>query len=260
MKRDNYRLMTLVSAGQHSVSRRPKRALLDAKAVEMAMGVPDSSLSVVHGGDPYNPALRDYLGMGIGRLYVISQYEQADVLPALMDHIESQEVDIILMGARSEVGESSGMSGYMLAEELGWSIVPNVAEIISVRAGTAEVLQGLPGGQRSRLKVSLPFIALIGNAAAIPRQVAFSLARDGVIEVLDAVSTLDEALESWDILNAKKRPKRLKIVKAKTAMERLKAATVTSDAKGGKVLTNVTPEAAAREILTLLKQEGVLKK
>lgn len=173
MKRDNYRLMALVSAGQHHVSRRPKRAEQDAKAVEMALGIPDSSLRVVHGGDPYNPALRDYLGMGISRLYVVSQCEKADVLPALVDHIESQEVDIILMGARAEVGESSGMSGYMLAEQLGWSIVPNVAEIVSVTAGIAEVLQGLPGGQRSRLKVSLPFIASVGDAAATPRQVAF---------------------------------------------------------------------------------------
>ena len=55
----------LVSAGAHSLSGRPRRADLDARAIELALRLsPSAPLHVVHAGDPKEAALRDYLGAG----------------------------------------------------------------------------------------------------------------------------------------------------------------------------------------------------
>jgi len=80
---------------------------------------------------------------------------------------------LFLTGVRAENGESSGMLPYLLAEQLGWPLVPRVADILSINEGEAEVLLALPRGQRRALTVKLPFIASVDNAAQEARQTAF---------------------------------------------------------------------------------------
>ncbi len=58
---------------------------------------------------------------------------------------------------------------------------------------------------------------------------------------------------------ARPRPKRLKVIKAKTGAERMKAATAKATGGGGQVLNGVSPQEGAEAIFKLLLDEGVLR-
>ena len=77
-----------------------------------------------------------------------------------------------------------------------------------------------------------------------------------VIIVVEAISTTNNTQTEWKITPAQPRPKRLKIVKAKTAADRFKAATAKAQGGGGKVIYN--NQEAAEAILKMLKEEKVL--
>jgi electron transfer flavoprotein beta subunit len=66
----------------------------------------------------------------------------------------------------------------------------------------------------------------------------------------------DVEQSQWQVNGAQKRPKRLKIIKAKTAADRFKAATAKVQGGSGKVIYD--SKASAQEILNLLISEGVL--
>jgi electron transfer flavoprotein beta subunit len=66
-------------------------------------------------------------------------------------------------------------------------------------------------------------------------------------------------LASAQLQPAKPRPKRLKVIKAKTGAERMKAATAKASGGGGQVLKDVSPQAGAEAIFKLLLEEGVLR-
>ena len=92
-----------------------------------------------------------------------------------------------------------------------------------------------------------------------PRQSAFGPAQRGTLTVTYAQSDADSALADWHLAPARKRPKRLKIIKAASARDRFKAAASKSEGKGGQVLSDVTPEQGAEAIYRLLKEEEVLR-
>lgn len=249
-------IAVLVSLGRHPVSGRPRRAPLDARAVELGLGLAGPALRVIHAGDPKAPALRDYLGMGLERLTVLALPAEADPLPALAGHLAEQPPDILLTGQLAESGEDSGLLPYLLAERLGWPVVGQVAEI-SIDGGRGRVLQGLPRGRRRALAVPLPFVAAVGGAAPAPRQSAYGPARRGRIEVIEAEKIVDQARQSWTWQPARPRPKRLKVVKGASAAERLAAATTTASG-GGQVLSGLSAEQAAEQIYAYLAEEGLL--
>lgn len=247
-------ITALVSVGRHPVSGRPRRAPLDARAVELGLALAGPALRMVHAGDPGVPALRDYLGMGLAQIDVLKLPGEADPLPALVEYLTQQKPDIVLAGLAAEGGEDSGLLPYLLAEALGCPVVGDVVDI-SLAGDRARILQSLPRGHRRALDVTPPLVAAIGPAAAAPRQSAFGPARRGRIEVLEAAVVLDEARQSWDWQAAKLRPKRLKAAAGKTAAERLAA--MTSVASSGKVLAGLTPEQAAEQIYVFLVEEGL---
>jgi len=247
-------VIALVSVGRHPVSRRPRRAPLDARAVELGLKLAGPALRVLHAGNPEAPALRDYLGMGLAQVDVLNLPGEADPLPALLEHLARQQPGILLTGLAAEGGEDSGLLPYLLAEALGWPVIGDVADI-SLAGSRARVLQSLPRGHRRALEVAPPFVAAIGPAAAAARQSAFGPARRGRVEVLEAAVVIDEARRTWDWQAAKVRPKRLKAATGKTAAERLDA--MTSVTSGGQVLVGLTPEQAAERIYALLVEEGL---
>lgn len=61
----------LVSIGAHPTSGRPRRADQDARAVELGLRLAGEQLGVLHAGDPWQDALRAYLGMGLPALTVL---------------------------------------------------------------------------------------------------------------------------------------------------------------------------------------------
>ena len=56
----------LLSVGRHPASLRNRAAAADARALELALRLGDGvRIRALHAGDPAEPALRDYLAMGI---------------------------------------------------------------------------------------------------------------------------------------------------------------------------------------------------
>lgn len=252
----------LVSIGRHPASGRARRAGQDARALEMALGV--AAAIVVHAGAvdaDGEAALRGYLGMGIDALDLLDQPAIADAVPALAEHLRRRGVGLVFTGSRAEVGESSGLLPYLLAERLGWPVVAGVAAVESLAADSVTLLQALPRGQRRRVSVRLPCVIGVDDAAPAPRQSAFAAARRGRIERIPVADpVLDDAASDWETAPARKRPRRLKLVRASSARERFRAAAAKAESAGGRVLTDVSPEQGAEAIYQLLREEGVLRR
>ncbi len=189
----NTNVISLVSIGAHPTSGRARRAEQDARAVELGLQLAGDNLQVVHAGDVAEPALRAYLGMGLDELRVLEQPAGADALPVLTDYLRDVGAQVVLTGSQAETGEGSGMLPFLLAENLGWPLVVGLAQVESINDGVAQVLQALPRGQRRRLKVRLPFLATVDNAAPKPRQSAYGPAQRGVLQA-EEVQVLEDEL------------------------------------------------------------------
>lgn len=252
-------VISLVSVGAHPTSGRPRRAEQDARAVELGLQLAGDNLHVLHAGNAEEPALRGYVGMGVDELHVLAQPPGADAVPGLTDYIRESGVQLVLTGSQAETGEGSGMLPYLLAESLGWPLVVGLAEVESMSNGSAQVLQALPRGQRRRLKVRLPFLATVDNAAPKPRQSAYGPAQRGLLNVEEIEVVIDEVFTDAELTPAKPRPKRLKVIKAKSGADRMKAATAKATGGGGQVLKGVTAQEGAAAILKLLVEEGVVR-
>ncbi|UVL56004.1 electron transfer flavoprotein subunit beta [Pseudomonas sp. B21-035] len=253
------KVISLVSIGAHPSSGRSRRAEQDARAVELGLQLAGDNLQVLHAGDPQEPALRAYLGMGLEHIDVLEQPHGADALGVLGDYLRDAGAQLVLTGSQAETGEGSGMLPFLLAERLGWPLVVGLAEVESIHNGVAQVLQALPRGQRRRLKVRLPLLATVDNAAPKPRQSAFGPARRGVLAARQVDVVEDELFTSAELQPAKPRPKRLKVIKAKSGADRMKAATAKASGGGGQVLKDLCPADGAQAILKLLVEEGVLR-
>lgn len=257
-------ITTLVSVGQHPLSHRQRRADEDAKALEVMLRFAPTYATALHVGNAdvgTQQILRDYLGMGLNEIALLHTSEETDAALALLAHFSqtnSPLPDILLTGTRSEMGEASGFLPYIIAEKLQIPIVPSICALLSVNKidGYAEVLQSLPRGQRRKLRVTLPFVATVASSAPAPRQSSFAAAMRGNINIhaLDD-SPIDALKADWKIEDARPRPKRLKVVKAKTAAQRFKAATAKVQGNQGSTIYDTNEAVTA--ILKLLKEEKV---
>ncbi|MSP83031.1 MAG: electron transfer flavoprotein subunit beta [Alphaproteobacteria bacterium] len=246
----------LVSIGRHPGSGRARRAVRDAQAVELALRLPNAIVEVVHAGNPDRSDVRDYLGMGIGWLRVLSLPAGADAVPPLVSWLRARRPDLVLAGTLAEAGEGSGMVPYLVAEALGYPIVA-ATTACELDQGRARLLQALPRGQRRAYSVALPLVATVDAAAPPARAVAFSEARRGRIEAAAMPSAAAEAALAWERGPARPRPKRLRAATGGSALERLRAAT---NLTGGGGTTLVHPDAATASaaIWDFLVREGMV--
>ena len=245
----------LVSEGRHPASGRVRRADCDARALELAMGVPDAALTVLHAGDAKSPALRSYLGMGAARLDVLAMPHTADPTTALTGYLADQKPDLVLAGRRAEYGEGSGFLPYRIARDLAWPLVSDACAI-TVEGDRVTIIQALPKGRRRRLRVPLPALVTVGPAAPPARQSAFAKARRGQI-VATPVSA-EPATDPWLAGPARPRAKRLQPIDPNaSAEERLRAVTELKSTDG-EVVTGLTPEAAAERLLAHLVASGAI--
>lgn len=259
----NIKMSVLISVGEHPLSARPRRAEQDARALELGLKLAPENLNILYVGSTGDSAatavLKEYMGMGIDQLEVLDVPPKTDVILPLLEKLQQDCPDVVLTGIRAENGESSGMLPYLLSEQLNMAMLPAITDILCIdkTTGFAEVLQALPRGQRRKVKVNLPFIASVDMAAAAPRQSAYGSAMRGHLKIDPVTRTMHDAeQEQWHISPAQARPKRLKIVKAKTAADRFKAATAKVQSGSGKVIYDNKESAEA--ILKLLKDEKVL--
>src|SRR5262249_52449767 len=158
---------------------------IDARALEMALGLgSEIRLHAIHAGDPGEPALGDYLGMGLESLTVLRQPLGVDVFPILVEHLVGLKPGLVLAGTAAEVGEASGLLPYLLARRLGANLLAAVTAI-SLDRGYVDALQALPRGRRRRLRTGLPCLVTVDRAAPPAQQSAYGKARRGRIVVLD---------------------------------------------------------------------------
>src|SRR5262249_10481481 len=176
----SFEIAVLLSIGLRPASGRSRRAEIDARALEIALGL-GGRIHAIHAGDPHEPALHDYLGMGLERLTVLRQPMECDVLPALAAYLGQIRPTLILAGAVTEQGVGSGMLPYLLARHLGLPMLPAAASL-SVNGTLLDALQALPRGRRRALRANLPCLVTIDRAAPAPRQNAFGRARRGTID------------------------------------------------------------------------------
>ncbi|OHV12767.1 hypothetical protein [Kushneria phosphatilytica] len=263
----------LVSSGRHPVSGRSGAAQEDARALEMALALAGERVSLLHAGDPEDTSLRYYLGMfhdvpdlpavgNAGQLELLSMTASSDASPLLAERLRHTGASLVMTGMRSEIGEGSGLLPYLLAEQLGWNLVAGVATIEQCDEEGVTVLQALPQGQRRRLSVRLPCIITVDRAAPAPRQSAHGPARRGRIRVIepDAATAQPDLLRSqWQFEPARVRPKRLKVIKSGSARERMRAASSTGSGGSGQVMTELTPDAAAEELIRYLRAERMIQ-
>ena len=278
-------VVSLVSLGQHPVSGRLRRAEQDARALELCLALERQSapgavsLSAWHAsgseialGSEQDQALRGYLGMGLESLTLVTpnapgadplkavDQPVVDVWPLLVTRLKQAAPQLVVCGGQGETGEGSGLLPHLLAESLGWTLVEGIVAIESCDGAHLTALQALPRGQRRRLRVKLPALVSVDSAAPAARQSAFAQARRGELSTLASGELVHDAqAETFGVAPARKRPKRLKRIKATSARDRFKAAAAKAEGGGGKRLEGVSAEEGAAEILKLLREEGVLR-
>ncbi|MFA6157070.1 hypothetical protein [Mesorhizobium sp.] len=239
----------LLSSGRHPVSGRTRAADCDARALRMALRLQAEgwTLSAIHAGRPDDAALGQYLGMGLPSITVLGPMsEQDDAVPALMDAVSARTPILVLCGQTAEAGEGSGMMPYLLAQGLGAPVIDNVADIVC--GGTAiSVLQAEPAGRRRRYSLEGPAVLAVGSLAPAPPPFAYGRMRRGVIELERRSAEPDRDRAGWEVMPRRPRP------------ARLRPAQTSATVPGKRALTDITPEAAALEIINFLKGINVLK-
>lgn len=246
------KVAVLLSLGRHPASGRTRRAPEDARALQLALGLPGAEVTGLHAGPAADPALLDYLGQGLPELGHLEVREGHDPLPALQAHLQLLAPDLVLAGGTAEAGEASGMLPYLLAEALGLAVVPGIVAL-SLQGSVMELLQALPGGRRAVLRAPVPLLATASPAAPAPRPVAYAAARRGRLRTLPVSSAPDLALAAMAVQPA--RPRGTARPTAGSAAERLRMATE-AKAGQGRVLIDPDPDTAARAILDHLAALG----
>jgi electron transfer flavoprotein beta subunit len=251
----------LVSAGAHPLSGRPRRADLDARAIELALRLVARHTAIVlhpiHVGNPNEVSLRDYIGMGLDRLTVLDVRDCSDPLQPLAEHLSNLKPAITLAGLRSETGEGSGFLPYALAEALGLRIAPSIIDL-GVDGSEVRLVQALRGGMRRSLSCRIPIMATVDKAAPEPRQSSYGKARRGRIETLSVHALPDPCRNEWRVAPSVKRGRRLVTTGPRSAADRLSA--VTDVKRGtGQVMSHPTPDEAAQAIFNFLLEKGILK-
>ncbi len=258
---DMVEVAVLLSVGRHPASGRPRRAPLDAQALELALQLVESGhaarVHALHAGDPANPALRDYLGMGLDRLEVLDLPPGVDPVPALVARLRELAPTLVLAGAVAEGGEDSGMVPYLMARSLERPIVPDVVAL-ELSGDGADLTQALPRGRRRLVGAGLPLVATLHGSAPAARQSAFARARRGSIDTLPADGVGDAFLEDCAARPWRARPRLMGARRGGTALDRLKAATETR-AGQGRLMVQPSPEDAASAIYECLIEQGMIR-
>lgn len=243
----------LLSAGRHPITGRPRRHPGDARAVELALRLTERPRAL-HAGDPSEPSLREYLGMGLEAITVLECPPETNPIPCLAAELTERPPSLILTGMQTEHGPATGYLPYALAEAMGAALAPAILGIEPAGDGF-RLVQARAGGRRRALHTHPPTVVLVDKAAPAPRMVAFAPARRGTVHAKPPTVPLPEEPEP-EVHPARKRPKRLRIAGG-TAAER-QAAIRGATTGGAQILDGVPPTEAAGAILRQLAADGLV--
>jgi electron transfer flavoprotein beta subunit len=121
--------------------------------------------------------------------------------------------------------------------------------------GRVDIAQALPGGRRRAVQAPHVSVVTVSAAAPDPRPVALAKARRGTIATAAYPSVPYAEPGIWRPARAK--PRRLKIVGAGSAAERMKAATQMVQGRA-RVMDRPDPDSAAESIWAYLVEEGIV--
>ncbi len=254
-------IFVLLSEGSHPGSGMPCRSPQDARALEIALELTAGNakkVEALHVGSPTNPVLREYLGMGLATLRVVSVPATADVAMVLGTWLENCNPRLILCGKQAGASESSGMLPYLIAKHLAMPIVSDVVQA-TIDQDKCRFSQALPRGCRRHLELMLPAVAsVVTNPATAPTRFSFAQARRGRVISEELPFTVDQRPLSWQRSAIKKRLKYIHNPGGESAAERALAATQTA-AQGSTRYLETTPHESSRTILTFLANSGIQK-
>jgi electron transfer flavoprotein beta subunit len=179
--------------------------------------------------------VRDALGHGLSRLVVINGAD--DPLPALRDYLQRTPPDLLFAGRRGQGGTDSGLLPYRVAHALGWPIIADVARMTQTPDGW-EAEQVLPRGARRVVRLRLPCVVSVHPAAAAAQPFCYAGLQGQVLAV------------PWKS-GAPLVPPELRPYRARPKM-------MQQAATGGRVLANLSAEAAAQEIVHELRRLKLL--
>ncbi|MCQ8780755.1 adenine nucleotide alpha hydrolase family protein [Mangrovibrevibacter kandeliae] len=255
------KITVLLSPGLHPLSGKPVLPRLEAQAIALgkSLGGVLSGLAAASCPD----GVADALGHGLAQLDLIATTEGEDPMPLLAAALAEDGPKLVLAGRRSQGGEESGLVPYALAKALGLGVVADAVAIEpGTEPGTLSILQALPKGARRRVVARLPMVVTVHPAAPPALPYAYGAARRGTLRarrVQAAPGAPDAAPGLFEERAYRKRPKLMRGAgTGGSAAERLRAATEAGGA-GGRVLTDLSPEQAARTILDHLAGLGILR-
>lgn len=262
----------LVSVGRNNASRRFQKADLDARALEMALNLPNTDVVCLHASTQNEigkntqadlRALKDYLGMGALTLHHIQTPPHSDIVEPLAAILSDAKPDLIFAGEKAEIGRGSGLLPYQIAKALDIAIAPS-AVAVTLADGQSDdaftIRQALPKGRRRRLRAASPVLITASQHAPTPRLSAYGKKRQGQIICRSVSAPPDRWSSAVERIPARRRPQRLhaNVIRG-DARARLKAAFEQS-ANDGRLLVNPEPHDAAAEIFDFLKQLNLISK
>lgn len=275
-------ISVLVSVGRHPISGVARYCRNDAISLSLGLKLAETLsthidvLSATDFAKPDNPALAeylalsDYLALGAQELKVVATEAGANIVPSLVENLNTVKPDLILTGSRAENGADSGLLPYLLAEKLSLPIIANALEIKPIATGL-EVLQFLPKGKRRRVVISLPAIVVVHPLAPVELHYAAAKKTSGEITWLPSSIVASNSLKDLSKLQPKtisskpsrdSQPIKLKVRDGqyeakKTGHERLMAA-ITTEAKGGVVVIDKSCVEKAQVILGYLREHHLI--
>jgi electron transfer flavoprotein beta subunit len=255
MSNANLSVAVLLSAGRHPVSGAPRACRGDAVALGLARSLGVGAVHVIHAGDAEEPALRDYLAFGAGRIEVLPVPAGFDVMPALVHRLRA--IDIVIAGGRSEMGIASGLLPYALARALARPVIGNVLEA-HVDDGSVQIRQFLPKGKRRAVHAPLPAVLIAHALAPVELRYAHARGVTGQISVVPVGISPDPAAEgAWSVDPDVRRAVPLKAQDRKAGHARLMSA-IASEAKAGVVAIEGSCVDKAQVMLTYLREHRLV--
>lgn len=249
--------LVLVSAGKHPVTGAARRNDSDARALEMALRVPDLQVTVFHAGSPGEPALRYYAGMGPTRIRVCPLPAPGNVACAIEQYVRSARPDLVLAGNCSDDLLAQGMLPYALMQRLGWPLLPDVCAL-AWENGAFRITTAPATDQRLTYVTSAGVILTAGTAAPAARQFAVGKARRTPVEAVAAGQAIQEyAASPWETIPARPAARRLRRFSQDACAADIVSALMMSSRRTERPAATPPAEGAAR-LISYLRQHGLV--